>query len=650
MISRLSMQHTINSNASAYREWNFERPMLNLQATDFEPDHVKAPNARGLSLEHYEFPHLYQLQKPGDRYVKLQLLRQLTFRRWIDCEADVSRFLPGFTFTVHSHPRPEVNADWWVTQVRHEGKQPGVLEHEAPVERGIDYRSFAIAIPSRTRYVPAIRHRKQRVEGLQSAIVTGPAGEEVFCDPYGRVKVQFHWDREGKNDENSSCWVRVADTWAGQNFGFIQVPRIGQEVLVEYMEGDPDRPVITGRVYNKLKMPPWELPAQKKLSGIQSREFQARRRNQLVFDDTKNEIQAQVSCDHELSQINLGYITRINHLVGRRDFRGEGFDVRTDAWAALRAARGMYFSTSVRDKAAKHHKDMPETVEQLDKAVAQHEHTVTRAETHQAQDEKVDGDLAVQAIRRQAGHVKGNGEPHCELMRPHILLSSPAGIEMAAAGSVHVHTKENTAVSAEGHMSVSADKSFLAVALDKVRLFADNLGMRLFAGKGKLEIQAQSDAIDIIAEKVARIISAKGPIRFSSPKEILFTAGGSYMRINGKGIEKGTKGLWHVRSASQVMTGPASMDYLVPTWEKAPLDLGENVTVWDELERPVKLHKSAKKGYDADTATPEGDELDLFNTRVLPGEKYKTKVDGRQHVIVTGNAVPMTEEYDADKE
>src|ERR1019366_279521 len=127
------------------------------------------------------------------------------------------------------------------------------------------------AIPSQQPYRSSATTRKSRVAGPQTAIVVGKGGEEIYTDQYGRVKVQFHWDRLGKRDENSSCWVRVSQVWAGKNWGAMHIPRIGQEVIVGFLEGDPDRPLITGRVYNAAEMPPYDLPANQTQSGIKSR-------------------------------------------------------------------------------------------------------------------------------------------------------------------------------------------------------------------------------------------------------------------------------------------------------------------------------------------------------------------------------------------
>ena len=572
VISRLNLRHRINSDSASYNEWNFTRPALDLTSKARERDMVKAPVPLAMSLETYQFPHLYQEPDKGARYAHLQLQRQLTFREWVECESDVSRHTPGFTFTLHDHPRPDANRGWWIVSVSHKGEQPQVLEHEAPDSRGLMYNATVVALPDDTRFVPENIHKKVRIEGLQSAIVTGPAGEEVFTDKWGRVKVQFHWDRLGKHDENTTCWVRVADPWAGNNFGFIHVPRIGQETLVEFMEGDPDRPVITGRTYNTDLMPPWQLPEQKTLSGIQSREFKAERRNQLVMDDTQGQIQTQLSSDHNLSQLNLGYVTRINHIQGRADFRGEGTELRTDGWGVIRAAKGMFISTDTRASAQNHHKDMAEAVGNLQGAVIQHEETAKLAQSHKAQEGDPDVSAMSKALHTQADQVRGLGKTHEELTAPHMVLSSPAGIALTTPASAHIHTGEHTAVSTGHHLSVSTGKSFLASALDKVSIFSHKLGMRLFAAKGKVEIQAQSNDLDVIAEKVASFISANGGIRISAPKEIYLAAGGSYIKINRKGIEKGTNGKFAVYSKSKIMSGPREKDYLNPALPKGDLE------------------------------------------------------------------------------
>src|SRR6202035_2314995 len=141
---------------------------------------------------------------------------------------------------------------------------------------------------------------KPSVQGCQTAVVTGPAGEEIYTEKYGRVKVQFHWDRLGKKNENSSCWIRVSHPWAGKGWGSVATPRIGQEVVVDFLEGDPDQPLITGRVYNAAEMPPYALPANQTQSGVKSRSSKggsADNFNEIRFEDKKGSEQVYIHAE-----------------------------------------------------------------------------------------------------------------------------------------------------------------------------------------------------------------------------------------------------------------------------------------------------------------------------------------------------------------
>ena len=185
------------------------------------------------------------------------------------------------------------------------------------------------AIPSKQPYRSPTTQWKTRVPGPQTAIVVGAAGEEIYTDKYGRVKVQFHWDRLGKRDENSSCWVRVSQAWAGKNWGAMHIPRIGQEVIVDFLEGDPDRPIITGRVYNGAEMPPYDLPANQTQSGIKSRSSKGgspANFNEIRFEDKMGsemlaihaEKDQEISVEHDES-----------HTVGHDRSKGMGHDETT---------------------------------------------------------------------------------------------------------------------------------------------------------------------------------------------------------------------------------------------------------------------------------------------------------------------------------
>ncbi|MBF3363358.1 type VI secretion system tip protein VgrG, partial [Pseudomonas aeruginosa] len=184
---------------------------------------------------------------------------------------------------------------------------------------------------------------RPRIDGPQIATVVGPAGEEIHCDEWGRVKVQFPWDHEGRHDEFSTCWIRVAQNWAGADWGHMAIPRIGQEVIVDYLDGDCDQPIVTGRTYRATNRPPYALPDHKILSTIKSKEYKGSRANELRIDDTTAQISAALMSDHGASALHLGYLTHPRPEGGKP--RGEGFELRTDEHGAVRAAKGLLLST-----------------------------------------------------------------------------------------------------------------------------------------------------------------------------------------------------------------------------------------------------------------------------------------------------------------
>ncbi|WP_034074809.1 type VI secretion system tip protein TssI/VgrG, partial [Pseudomonas aeruginosa] len=182
-------------------------------------------------------------------------------------ESDEPALLSGHFLTLSAHPCGEWNDLWLLTEVLHEGRQPQVLEEsiDSDVAQGRGdfrqgYRNRFVATPWSAHFRPPLEHPRPRVLGCQTAVVTGPAGETIHCDQYGRVKVQFFWDRLGQADDNTSCWLRVASNWAGKRYGGVAIPRVGMEVLVGFLEGDPDQPLVTGCLYHSENRVPYELP------------------------------------------------------------------------------------------------------------------------------------------------------------------------------------------------------------------------------------------------------------------------------------------------------------------------------------------------------------------------------------------------------
>lgn len=275
---RLSRQ--LRTGTYTLRDFNFEKPSLNLTSEKKDSDNEE--------LEVYDYPGQYDTPKDGKQLVQARLQESIMFKDNAEGESVVPRFLPGFTFTLHGHDIDGFNQEYLLVEVLHKGDQPQVLGERTDSGGGTHLGNQFTAIPSSVTLRPGRATPKPVVEGVQTAIVTGPSGEEIYTDRHGRVKVQFHWDRQGQKDENSSCWIRVSQSWAGTGWGAVFIPRIGQEVIVDFVEGDPDRPIITGRVYHGANMPPYPLPGEKTKSTIKSDSSKGGGgSNEIRFEDKK---------------------------------------------------------------------------------------------------------------------------------------------------------------------------------------------------------------------------------------------------------------------------------------------------------------------------------------------------------------------------
>ncbi|MGV8889694.1 MAG: type VI secretion system tip protein TssI/VgrG [Pseudomonas sp.] len=247
------------------RDYDFEKPRLQLEAA-YKPDGESTEP----DLEDYDYPGRFLDRARGKFLSQRALERHRADYRQAEGHGDQTRLISGHFLELSDHPRTEWNDLWLLTEIVHEGKQPQVLEESVTSDTTANkddfhqgYRNRFLATPWDVFYRPALQHPKPRVLGSQTAMVTGPKGEEIHCDQYGRIKVQFHWDREGLADDKTSCWMRVSSSWAGDRYGAIAIPRIGMEVLVTFLEGDPDQPVVTGCLYHKENLVPYDLPANK---------------------------------------------------------------------------------------------------------------------------------------------------------------------------------------------------------------------------------------------------------------------------------------------------------------------------------------------------------------------------------------------------
>ena len=259
-------------------DYNFETPATSL---------LSSVNGTG-KWEVYDFPGEYAKRADGDRLAKVRLQEQQMPQSVARGTSDCRAFGVGYKFKLTDHYRDDLNQEYVLTSLHHSGRHNLGYGSSASESAEPVYENSFECVPATTPIRPPRRTPVPVVQGCQTAVVVGPAGEEIFTDKYGRVKVQFHWDREGKKNEASSCWVRVSYPWAGKSWGGIHVPRIGQEVIVDFIEGDPDRPIITGRTYNAGQMPPWDLPGKMMVSGYKSNSTKGGGGyNELSFDDTK---------------------------------------------------------------------------------------------------------------------------------------------------------------------------------------------------------------------------------------------------------------------------------------------------------------------------------------------------------------------------
>lgn len=414
--------------------------------------------------------------------------------------------------------------------------------------------------------VPAYDARADLPQALmQSAIVVGPRGEEVHCDQLGRVKIRFpgtrvadHEEAEnsGASDtETDSAWVRVASNWAGngpgslQQCGTIGLPRVGTEVLINFLGGDPDKPVIVGQLYNQQAQPVAlsnldDLPGNRYLSGIKSREVHGSRANQLRLDDTNGQISAQLASDHGSSQLNLGFLTK-SRVNGQSDSRGQGAELRSDMKIAVRGAEGVLITAEAAELDGQHldrsamsslAQNLLKIAEQLSKLAAAH--AKDPPDSSQAPElvrklRHLETEVSqVVAIFGPEGAFVGSGQ--------NLLLDGSQGIDIVSGAHVRMGSTGATSIR----------------AADGLSLFASEGGAKVIAAAGKVQVLAQSDGMELLAKRVLDIISTSDWINIRAQQGVRICAGGSEIVINGQGIRGCTNGTHEMHASVHQTLGP----------------------------------------------------------------------------------------------
>lgn len=298
VIHSFQQEHSVHVGTVTLRDYDPLQPTLDLSATLSGDE----------DQEYYDYPGAYAklfCNDPGDvagegeRYARLRLELEECRRHRAAGQGNCRGILVGYTFNLLDFYRDDANTEYVVTSLSHVARGGG---YRSSGGGDVDYQcSFSVITPDQP-YRPELRTLRPVVEGTQTAVVVGPAGEEVWTDAHGRVKCQFPWDREGQRDENSSCWIRVASPWAGKGYGQVSIPRIGNEVVVDFVEGDPDRPLIVGSVYNADQTPPYALPDSDIQMGMKSRSSKGGGGyNEISMTDTKGSEKITIHAQHDLS-------------------------------------------------------------------------------------------------------------------------------------------------------------------------------------------------------------------------------------------------------------------------------------------------------------------------------------------------------------
>lgn len=312
------VRHEVQPGRYSVDDFDFEKPTVDLIA---KSSHTESHDLN--NYEYYDYPGQYVVRSEGEQYARIRLEELHSQYQVVSGSGAVRGIQPGFTFKLVDHAQTDKNEEFLVTDANYHitNNQPGSGGGDA------DFQCRFHALQAKTPFRPERLTQKPVVQGPQTAIVVGPAGEEIHVDKYGRVKVQFHWDRYNDADDKSSCWVRVSQPWASKGWGAMFLPRIGHEVIIEFLEGDPDRPIITGRVYNGQSMPPWALPGEKTRSGFKTRTYKGGNSNfnELSFDDKQGSeeifIHAEKDKNIRIKNKRTEYVGNESHRIIEKDYR-----------------------------------------------------------------------------------------------------------------------------------------------------------------------------------------------------------------------------------------------------------------------------------------------------------------------------------------
>ncbi|MEL7937115.1 type VI secretion system tip protein VgrG [Pseudomonas delhiensis] len=536
------------------------------------------------------------------------------------------------------------------------------LHSKAARDRSYEIRFEAIPDSDTVAFRSAVP-AKPRIAGTVPARVTSPQRNDPYghIDGEGRYRVNFLFDRDAWPAGRESMWLRLARPYAGDTHGLHLPLLAGTEVAVAFEQGDPDRPFIAHALHDSLH------PDHVTIHNYKRNVLRTPANNKLRMDDTRGQEHIKLSTEYSgKSQLNLG------HLVdGQRQKRGEGFELRTDDWGALRAGKGVFISADKQTQADGKVLDMAAAIEQLKTALSLAQTMANAATSAEARP----GDIASQIRLNQS---------LIDLAQPGVLLHAPEGVGIVSREAVRLASGgESVGLMAGHNVDISADRDMTVVAQETVSLFAHSAGMQLKAAAGKVELHAQSDALHALARHDVKIESTDGRVEITAPKELVLHCGGAYIRIKDGDIELGAPGNIYLKAAHVQKLGSASLN-IAPT----PLPAGYSARytmrdhnqalmsftpyrvaapegeifegVTDRAGRTMTVHTLLPGNLTIDMPESEGpfDEqlcLTCGNASVTPGVKYvahladgstqEGEIDqqGRTQRIVTQESVQITQ-------
>ncbi|CAJ0792628.1 type VI secretion system Vgr family protein [Ralstonia holmesii] len=641
-IERFSQTHTVGTNAVTVAGWDYKA----LAATSAQAT-AKDPGGELPTLESFEAsgPYRFKDAQGADRAARLRMQAHEGGYLRYQGQGSVRQLGAGERFTLMQHFDSRHSA--FVTlQVEHEaannlGADIARLLDTTSIESG-SYRNRFVAVPADAPIVPAYRKRPTAPEG-QAAVVVANDGAPLTTDRDHRVLVRFPWlrapDANAFRDPDSSdrtqvtAWVRVATSSAGPNWGANHLPRAGTQVLLSFLDGDIDRPIAAMQLHSEQDALPWptaDAPLGQALSGWHSQGLGGDGYNQWVVDDHPGQLRTRLASSTASSQLSLGYVMSHSATGGDRgSWRGTGAELRTDAWAVVRAGGGLLLSTTARPQGAGTVLDAHEARGQLTAAQKTAQRLSDAASSQQALPLAANEafDPLTQALDpaqdgRYEDNVNGqdaiqpNKAPVERFGQPWLVAESPTSIALASQATTTVYAGRHLHGTAQADWHLAAGNVVAAAAAKGVSLFAQRNSIRAIAEGGPVSIQAHTDALAVLADKAVTVTSSAESVEILAQQNVVLHGGDSMIRLEGNAITFETSGVLSVKGAGHPLVGPGGQAAELP-----PLPIGV-----------IDLHNKLELNLTDDNLKPVPNAA--YKVLLNDGTVISGKLDGNGHAVL----------------